>query len=63
MIVDTKSDVEALTQNALHAADLIILPVADWASLEEAGNAESPPRAEEPAEEGPPGEKGGSCDG
>ena len=36
VIVDTKSDLEALTQNALHAADLIILPVADWGSLEEA---------------------------
>jgi cellulose biosynthesis protein BcsQ len=37
VILDTKSDLEALTQNALHAADLIILPVADWGSLEEAG--------------------------
>jgi cellulose biosynthesis protein BcsQ len=36
VILDTKSDLEALTQNALHAADLIILPVADWGSLEEA---------------------------
>lgn len=36
VIIDTKSDLEALTQNALHAADLIILPVADWGSLEEA---------------------------
>jgi len=36
VIVDTKSDLEALTQNALHAADLIILPVADWGSLQEA---------------------------
>ena len=36
VIVDTKSDLEALTQNALHAADLVILPVADWGSLEEA---------------------------
>ena len=36
VIVDTKSDLEALTQNALHAADLIITPVADWGSLEEA---------------------------
>jgi cellulose biosynthesis protein BcsQ len=35
VIVDTKSDLEALTQNALHAADLVILPVADWGSLEE----------------------------
>jgi len=36
VILDTKSDLEALTQNALHAADLLILPVADWGSLEEA---------------------------
>jgi cellulose biosynthesis protein BcsQ len=36
VILDTKSDLEALTRNALHAADLIILPVADWGSLEEA---------------------------
>jgi len=36
VIIDTKSDLEALTQNAIHAADLIILPVADWGSLEEA---------------------------
>ncbi len=38
-IVDTKSDLEALTRNALAAADLVILPVADWASFEEAGKA------------------------
>ena len=37
VILDTKSDLEALTLNALHAANLIILPVADWGSLEEAG--------------------------
>lgn len=36
VILDTKSDLEELTVNALHAADLIILPVADWGSLEEA---------------------------
>lgn len=36
-ILDTKSDLEALTRNALHAADRILIPVADWASLEEAG--------------------------
>jgi cellulose biosynthesis protein BcsQ len=36
VILDTKSDLEALTRNALHAADLIILPVSDWGSLEEA---------------------------
>jgi cellulose biosynthesis protein BcsQ len=35
-ILDTKSDLEALTRSALHAADLAILPVSDWASLEEA---------------------------
>jgi len=38
-ILDTKSDLEELTQNALQAADLVILPVADQASLEEAGKA------------------------
>ena len=37
VVLDTKSDIEALTLNALHAADRIVLPVADWASLEEAG--------------------------
>ena len=36
-ILDTKSDLEALTRNALHAADRILVPVSDWASLEEAG--------------------------
>lgn len=36
VIIDTKSDLEALTQNALYAADRVLLPVADWASLEEA---------------------------
>jgi len=35
-ILDTKSDLEALTLNAFHAAQRILLPVADWASLEEA---------------------------
>jgi cellulose biosynthesis protein BcsQ len=39
VIVDTKSDLEALTRNALHAADRVVLPVADWASLEEAAKA------------------------
>ena len=37
VLLDTKSDLEALTVNALHAASLAILPVADWTSLEEAG--------------------------
>ena len=37
VILDTKSDLEALTVNALHAADRVLIPVADWASLEEAG--------------------------
>jgi len=37
VILDTKSDLEALTLNAIHAADRVIVPVADWASLEEAG--------------------------
>lgn len=36
VILDTKSDLEALTWNALHAADRAILPVADRSSLEEA---------------------------
>jgi cellulose biosynthesis protein BcsQ len=36
VILDTKSDLEALTQNAYHAADRILVPVADWSSLEEA---------------------------
>ena len=36
VILDTKSDLEALTRNALHAADRAILPVADRASLDEA---------------------------
>jgi cellulose biosynthesis protein BcsQ len=36
VILDTKSDLETLTQNAYHAADRILLPVADWSSLEEA---------------------------
>jgi cellulose biosynthesis protein BcsQ len=37
VIVDTKSDLEALTRNALQAADRVLIPVADWASLHEAG--------------------------
>jgi chromosome partitioning protein len=36
VILDTKSDLEALTQNAYSAADRILLPIADWSSLEEA---------------------------
>ena len=39
VIVDTKSDLEALTANALAAADHVILPVADFASFEEAEKA------------------------
>jgi cellulose biosynthesis protein BcsQ len=38
-LVDTKSDLEELTQNALFASDLVILPVADQASFEEAAKA------------------------
>ena len=38
-LVDTKSDLEELTRNALFASELVILPVADQASLEEAGKA------------------------
>jgi cellulose biosynthesis protein BcsQ len=36
VILDTKSDLEALTLNALYAADRVMIPVADSASLEEA---------------------------
>jgi cellulose biosynthesis protein BcsQ len=35
-ILDLKSDLESLTRSALRAADLVILPIADWASFEEA---------------------------
>jgi cellulose biosynthesis protein BcsQ len=35
-VIDTKSDLESLTENAFHAADRILVPVADWSSLEEA---------------------------
>ena len=35
-LLDTKADLEALTRNAVHAADRVLVPVADWASLEEA---------------------------
>ncbi len=38
-LLDTKSDLEELTQNALYASDLVVLPVADQASFEEAGKA------------------------
>ena len=37
VIIDTKSDLEALTRNALYAADRVLIPVSDWAALEEAG--------------------------
>jgi cellulose biosynthesis protein BcsQ len=37
VIVDTKSDLEGLTRNALFAADRVLVPVADRAALEEAG--------------------------
>ena len=36
-ILDCKSDLEALTRSAVTAADFVILPVADQASLDEAG--------------------------
>jgi cellulose biosynthesis protein BcsQ len=36
VIFDAKSDLEALTQNALCAADRVLIPISDWASLEEA---------------------------
>lgn len=39
VILDTKSDLEALTFNAYHAADRVLMPVADWSSLEEAAKA------------------------
>jgi chromosome partitioning protein len=38
-VLDTKSDLEELTQNALFAADLVILPIADQSSFEEAEKA------------------------
>jgi cellulose biosynthesis protein BcsQ len=38
-ILDTKSDLEALTRSALFAVDLAILPVMDRTSLDEAGRA------------------------
>ncbi len=37
VILDTKSDLEALTESAYHAAERVLIPVADRASLEEAG--------------------------
>ena len=37
VLLDTKSDLEALTQSAWFAADRILVPVSDRASLEEAG--------------------------
>lgn len=37
VILDTKSDLEGLTRNALYAADRVVIPVADRSSLEEAG--------------------------
>jgi cellulose biosynthesis protein BcsQ len=39
VVLDTKSDLEALTRSALAACDLAILPVADRASLDEAARA------------------------
>ena len=36
VLLDTKADLEALTLNAIHAADRLLLPVADRSSLEEA---------------------------
>jgi chromosome partitioning protein len=36
VVIDTKSDLEALTRNALHAADRVLVPVSDRAALEEA---------------------------
>ncbi len=39
VILDTKSDLEALTRGALAAADLVILPIADQASFDEAAKA------------------------
>ncbi len=36
VLIDTKSDLEALTQNALVAADRILLPVSDRTALDEA---------------------------
>jgi cellulose biosynthesis protein BcsQ len=39
VLIDTKSDLEALTQNALWASDLAVLPVTDSTSLREAEKA------------------------
>jgi chromosome partitioning protein len=39
IVLDTKGDLEALTRNALLAADRVILPVSDRGSLNEAGKA------------------------
>lgn len=39
VVLDTKSDLEALTRNAWQAAERVLLPVADAASLEEAAKA------------------------
>jgi cellulose biosynthesis protein BcsQ len=39
VVLDTKSDLEALTRSALAACDLAVLPVADRASLDEAAKA------------------------
>lgn len=37
VLLDTKSDLDVLTRNAYRASDRVIVPVSDWASLEEAG--------------------------
>jgi hypothetical protein len=52
VIIDTKSDLEELTRNALAAADLVILPVADHASFAEARKAFRWPRPLRPAGRG-----------
>ena len=36
VIVDTKSDLEILTQGAIAASDLVLIPVPDWPALREA---------------------------
>jgi cellulose biosynthesis protein BcsQ len=36
VVIDTKSDLGILTQNAIAASDLVLVPVSDWTSLDQA---------------------------
>jgi cellulose biosynthesis protein BcsQ len=36
VVIDTKSDLGTLTQNAIAASDLVLVPVSDWTSLDHA---------------------------